>query len=150
MSTIIICGNKSEEPCYYYDNGKCKCTEDCDFKLYKQSNEAFPTLLRMKELEDESQKLGEFFEWLQSKYCIFDKRVGRDEPVFREAVDYIDIEKLLADYFNIDLKEAEKERLQILEVERNKHKEHHCIACGTYIEEDNLRVCNKCASEIKF
>ena len=30
----------------------------------------YRTLERMKELENDLQKLGEFFEWLQSKYCI--------------------------------------------------------------------------------
>lgn len=79
-----------------------------------------PTLERMNEVKVESQILGEFFEWLQSKYCIFDKRAPRENPYFLGSGDYIDIEKLLAEYFDIDLVEAEKERLQILNDLRDK------------------------------
>lgn len=32
----------------------------------------------------------------------------------------------------------------------NKTLPHHCKLCGSYIEEDNLSVCNKCASEYKI
>lgn len=32
----------------------------------------------------------------------------------------------------------------------NKHKEHHCVCCGKYTEEEHLKVCDKCASEFKF
>ena len=27
---------------------------------------------------------------------------------------------------------------------------HHCKLCGAYIEEDNVKVCDKCASEFEF
>lgn len=32
----------------------------------------------------------------------------------------------------------------------NKDKPHHCRCCGVHIEEERLKVCNKCASEFKF
>lgn len=32
----------------------------------------------------------------------------------------------------------------------NRNKPHHCALCGDYIEQDNLSVCDKCASEYKF
>jgi hypothetical protein len=32
----------------------------------------------------------------------------------------------------------------------DKHKDHHCMCCGKYIEKENLQVCDKCASEYKF
>ena len=32
----------------------------------------------------------------------------------------------------------------------DKYKPHHCELCGTYIEQDHLKVCDKCASEYKF
>lgn len=28
--------------------------------------------------------------------------------------------------------------------------EHHCKLCGTYIEENNLKVCDECEKEYKF
>ena len=34
--------------------------------------------------------------------------------------------------------------------EHSKHKDHHCMCCGEYIEEEHLKVCDKCASEFKF
>ncbi len=34
--------------------------------------------------------------------------------------------------------------------EADKHKDHHCMCCGEYIEEEHLRVCDKCASEFKI
>lgn len=39
---------------------------------------------------------------------------------------------------------------ECLSLNSNKHKEHHCKLCGSYIEEDNLSVCDKCASEYQF
>ena len=32
----------------------------------------------------------------------------------------------------------------------DKYKDHHCECCGKYIEEEHLKVCDKCASEYKF
>lgn len=39
---------------------------------------------------------------------------------------------------------------EIEDNEVNKHKDHHCVCCGEYIEEERLKVCDKCASEFKF
>lgn len=36
------------------------------------------------------------------------------------------------------------------EEEFKKLEEHHCKLCGAYIEEDNLNVCDKCASEYQY
>ncbi|WP_368291307.1 hypothetical protein [Coprococcus sp. RTP21281st1_F1_RTP21281_210402] len=33
---------------------------------------------------------------------------------------------------------------------KNKNLPHHCKLCGAYIEEDNLSVCDKCASEYQI
>ena len=46
--------------------------------------------------------------------------------------------------------EQEKEKDLLLEIERIKNEPHHCKLCGDYIEQDNLSVCDKCASEYKF
>lgn len=47
------------------------------------------------------------------------------------------------------------EKFNLLEEEclflnSNKNKSHHCKLCGSYIEEDNLSVCDKCASEYQY
>lgn len=46
--------------------------------------------------------------------------------------------------------EAEREKDIPIQIEQNKHKAHHCKLCGNYIEEDNLSVCDKCASEYRI
>ena len=39
---------------------------------------------------------------------------------------------------------------ECLFLNNNKHKPHHCKLCGSYIEEDNQSVCDKCASEYQY
>lgn len=109
-----------------------------------------PMLDKMLKVQEQSQICGEFLEWLQSKYAMFDLRITRDYPCYFGSGDYINIEKTLAEFFDIDLEEAEKEKELLLEIEMNKKKPHHCILCGEYIEKDKLQVCDKCASEYKF
>lgn len=41
----------------------------------------------------------------------------------------------------------EEEYLSLME---DRKKPHHCKLCGAYIEEDNLKICDKCASEFKY
>lgn len=84
-----------------------------------------PTLDRMLEIQEQSQLCGEFFKWLQSKYAMYDKKIKRESPfidVMRDSGDYINAEKLLAEFFDIDLDEAEKEKHMCLKavVEYNK------------------------------
>lgn len=42
----------------------------------------------------------------------------------------------------------EVERVKLVRI--NAKKPHHCMCCGEYIEEEHLKVCDKCASEFKF
>lgn len=69
-----------------------------------------PTLDKMLEIQKESQLCGEFLEWLQNKYAMFELNVPREEPSYYGTGDYINIEKLLAEFFEIDLEEAEREK----------------------------------------
>lgn len=72
-----------------------------------------PTLDRMLEIQEQSQLCGEFLDWLLSKYTMYDKKMKRESPfmdVMRDCGDYINKEKLLAEFFDIDLDEAEKEK----------------------------------------
>lgn len=73
-----------------------------------------PTLDKMIEIQEQSQLCGEFLEWLQSRYAMFDKKQKRDSGVFIGNGDYIYTEKVLADFFEIDLEEAEREKEIIL------------------------------------
>lgn len=110
------------------------------------------TLDRMVEIQEQSQLCGEFLDWFLGKYTVFDRKQKRENP-FADVMgngDYINKEKLLAEFFGIDLDEAEREKDILLQIEQNKHKTHHCKLCGNYIEEDNLSVCDKCASEYQI
>ena len=82
-----------------------------------------PTLDRMVEIQEQSQLCGEFLEWLQSKYTMFDKKIKRESPfmdVMRDNGDYVNTEKLLAEFFGIDLDEANKEKSMLLRTLHNK------------------------------
>lgn len=111
-----------------------------------------PTLDRILEIQEQSELCGDFLDWFLHKYSVFERKQKRESPFVNAygAGDYINKEKLLADFFGIDLEVAEREKDQILQIEQNKHKSHHCKLCGSYIEEDNLKICYKCASEFKF
>ena len=109
-----------------------------------------PMLDKMLEVKEQSQICGEFLEWLKSRYAMFDLRANRVYPCFFGFGDYINIEKILAEFFEIDLEEANKEKELLLEIEINKKKPHHCECCGDYIAKEHLKVCDKCASEYKF
>ena len=81
-----------------------------------------PTLDRMVEIQEQSNLCGEFLDWFLRKYTVFDKKQKRESP-FANVMgncDYINKEKLLAEFFDIDLKEAEKERRAIIERYNNK------------------------------
>lgn len=75
-----------------------------------------PTLDRMLEIQEDSQLCGEFLNWFLHRYTVFDRRQSRETP-FVDVMgnsDYINKEKLLAEFFDIDLDEAEKERELLL------------------------------------
>lgn len=84
-----------------------------------------PVLDRMLEIQEQSQLCGEFLEWLQSKYVMYDKKIKRESPfmdVMRDSGNYINIEKLLADFFDIDLGEVDKEKAMLLELEAERNR----------------------------
>lgn len=73
-----------------------------------------PTLDKMLEIQEQSQLCGSFLEWLQGKYAMFDKKQKRESGVFLGSGDCINTEKLLAEFFEIDLDEAEREKEAII------------------------------------
>jgi len=74
-----------------------------------------PTLNKMMNVQKQSEICGEFLEWLQSKYAMFRLSDSREEPVYVGSGDYINTEKLLAEFFEIDLDEAAKEKELLLQ-----------------------------------
>lgn len=75
-----------------------------------------PTLDRMLEIQKQSEICGEFLDWFLQKYTAFERKQKRESPFVDAygAGDYINKEKLLAEFFEIDLEEAERERESIL------------------------------------
>lgn len=77
-----------------------------------------PQLDKMVEVKDESQMISNFLDWLDEKEIVLAEWSGSDCD---ECGDEILIhlirtkEQLLANYFNIDLVKAEKERQAILD-----------------------------------
>jgi hypothetical protein len=68
-----------------------------------------PELDKMSLVKEDSQKLGEFLDWLTSERIILCTRGGEDFVPNGES-----IEVLLARYFEIDLHQVEEERREIL------------------------------------
>ena len=82
---------------------------------------ATPTLDKMLANKDESQAIWNFIEWLgQNKMFIANYGTERSE---RDRIfpTHLNIEQMLAQYFEIDLDKAEKERRKILAVIRSQH-----------------------------
>ena len=86
--------------------------------------EMYPELEKLRGVSERSQAIGEFLEWLfGSKNYHIAKYLGEEE--YEDDEDelvpvHIDIEKLLAEFFGIDLAKAEEERREILEQIREK------------------------------
>lgn len=86
-----------------------------------------PELNKIKEVHEKSQSIGIFLDWLGSKDIVLCKRHEHNEGCkfkdeiecgfqnFEYLADMTGTEKLLAEYFEIDLKKAENERFKILE-----------------------------------
>lgn len=74
-----------------------------------------PTLEHMLKIQEQSQICGEFLEWLQTKYAMFRLKEPRDEPFYRGSGDYINIESVLAEFFEINLEQAEQEKQTLIE-----------------------------------
>lgn len=76
-----------------------------------------PTLDEMIEIQEQSQLCGEFLDQFLRKYTVFDRKQKRENPYANVMGngDYINKEKLLAEFFNIDLDEAEREKDMLLQ-----------------------------------
>lgn len=76
-----------------------------------------PALDKLLEVQDQMDLCRNFLEYFLKNYSAFEKKRPR-ESVFADvsgAGDYINVDKLLADFFEIDLPQAEKEREALLD-----------------------------------
>jgi len=68
-------------------------------------------------IREKSQAIGEFLEWFQGKYVIANYYPEGSDNL---QPDHIDIEKILAEFFWIDLNKTEDEKRAVLEYVRCK------------------------------
>ena len=76
-----------------------------------------PALDKLLEVQDQMDLCRNFLEYFLKNYSAFEKKRPR-ESVFADvsgAGDYINVDKLFADFFEIDLPQAEKEREALLD-----------------------------------
>jgi hypothetical protein len=91
----------------------------------------YPECEKMKAVHEKSQTIGEFLEWLQNeKGVLFSERHHHDDGCYDDPEDSdwatcgytenslaplnINIEKVLAEYYDIDLKKVDAEKDQML------------------------------------
>lgn len=80
----------------------------------ESEKEQYPMLEKIKAVEPASRICGDFLDFIRSKYVLFDSSLPREQFGYVGAGDHINSEKLLAEFFDIDLEQAEEERQQIL------------------------------------
>ena len=99
-------------------------------------------------------------------YCVSHWEVDVDEKLYDDGKPMLtntykfDDEDEAVRYANKRYKEGKKVKVKVVqfvedwiniyEYEDVEKKPHHCILCGEYIEQDNLKVCDKCALEYRF
>lgn len=75
-----------------------------------------PMLDKMLKIQKESDQCAEFLDWFLSRYAVFEKALPRENAfVDPHLGDTINKEKLLADFFEIDLQEVEREKTMLLQ-----------------------------------
>ncbi len=80
-----------------------------------------PECDKLHKVTGESQTVGEFLEWLQEhKKLVLAEYLGDVPGTGRYELfpSTVSIEKLLAEYFDIDLDKVEHEKMQVLELQR--------------------------------
>lgn len=108
-----VCESADDDKKYYFFEDEVEVVSEEEMTKVKT-----PTLDRMLEIREQSQLCGEFLDWFLQRYTVFDRNRSREsDSLFMNVLgnsDYIDKEKLLADFFGIDLNEAEREKEMIL------------------------------------
>lgn len=99
---------------------KCKKLNDCNGRCFRPCgafvpvDPEYPMLDKIEKLKEKSNLCSDFLDFIRNKYVLFEKNIPRERPGYIGAGDYINCSKLLAEFFGIDLEQAEEERQQIL------------------------------------
>ncbi len=78
----------------------------------QNTDEAYPECAKLAEVSGMSQAIGEFLEWMGQDTPIVLAQYGEDGDLFMASTNR---EKLLAEFFEIDLNKVEKERRAMLD-----------------------------------
>jgi len=81
----------------------------------------YPECEKMSKVKEQSQIIGEFLDWLQNERGITLAEYGSGLNNQHLYPIYKTIEKILAEYFEIDLDKVEQERRAMLDVLRKKN-----------------------------
>ena len=75
-----------------------------------------PELDKIREIRDKSQSIGEFLDWLlgEKGYHIAEYKKFDEFDEEQLVTIYLDREKILAEFYGIDLNKAEEERVKVL------------------------------------
>jgi len=114
--SIMLCG---QDGCAtYLQPYRVECQKQNHQRLYRTDSKTLPELEKLKAVHEDSQKIGEFLDWLLNGkgYYLCECPKNRFYPTLKT------IEDLLAQYFKIDLKKAEQERRTILDNIRTQRK----------------------------
>ena len=88
-------------------------------KMLKQEQVKTPELEKMQAVRDDSQKIGEFLEWLAEQDIELAKWELHEEEQFEEMTPIRQTrEQILAEFFGIDLVKCERERQALLDAVR--------------------------------
>lgn len=78
----------------------------------------YPEHLKQKAIHDQAQTIGEFLEWLETEgnatVCGYNNKTEEWAPMWLPTKWRGGIEKMLADYFDIDLAKLEEEKRDML------------------------------------
>jgi hypothetical protein len=87
-------------------------------KTNPNTEPACPECEKMQKVKDRSQAIGEFLEWLQEEKAL---QLCEWDGLYKMMPVDIPTEKLLAEFFDIDLNKVEQEKRAILDYMRAQH-----------------------------
>lgn len=99
---------------------KCKKLDDCNGRCnrpcgaFVPADPEYPMLDKIEKNQGKLNLCGDFLDFVRSKYVLFNPNTPMEQLGYIGASDHIDYNKLLAEFFEIDLEQAEEERQQFL------------------------------------
>ena len=80
----------------------------------EEINSRYPELAKAAHVAEETQIIGDFMDWLESQKCIVLAEPSHDYGSDQLMPTWKSADQLLAEYFGVDLKKLEEEKVAIL------------------------------------